>query len=82
MVGIYAGVIAGAGALLDNRSIAGFIGVAVVAVALQPVHVRLRRRVDRWVYGDRSDPYAALRRLSDRLEASADPTRNSSTACT
>jgi two-component system, NarL family, sensor kinase len=75
VVGMYAAVLAGVGALLDNRSFAGFIGVAVVAVALQPVHARLRRRVDRWVYGDRADPYAALRRLSDRLEASADPTQ-------
>jgi len=73
VVGIYAAVLAGVGAALDNRSVAGFIGVAVVAVAIQPAHSRLRRRVDRWVYGDRSDPYAALRRLSDRLEASADP---------
>jgi signal transduction histidine kinase len=73
VVGVYAAVLAGVGALLDNRSVAGFIGVAVIAVVIQPVHARLRRRVDRWVYGDRSDPYAALRRLSDRLEASAEP---------
>ena len=73
VVGVYAAVLFGVGAALDNRSIAGFIAVVVVAVAIQPVHARLRRRVDRWVYGDRSDPYAALRRLSDRLEATADP---------
>ena len=73
VVGVYAAVLLGVGALFDNRSLAGFIGVVVVAVAIQPVHARLRRRVDRWVYGDRSDPYAALRRLSDRLEATADP---------
>jgi two-component system NarL family sensor kinase len=73
VVGVYAAVLFGVGAALDNRSVAGFIAVVVVAVAIQPVHARLRRRVDRWVYGDRSDPYAALRRLSDRLEATADP---------
>jgi signal transduction histidine kinase len=73
VVGVYAAVIAAADAVLDNRSVAGFLGVAVVAVAIQPVHARLRRRAERWVYGDRSDPYAALRRLSDRLEATADP---------
>ena len=42
-------------------------------MAVHPVHARVRRRVERWVYGDRSDPYAALRRLSDRLEDTADP---------
>jgi two-component system, NarL family, sensor kinase len=73
VVGVYAAVLAGVGALLDNRSVAGFLGVVLVAVVIQPVHARLRRRAERWVYGDRSDPYAALRRLSDRLEATADP---------
>jgi signal transduction histidine kinase len=73
VAGIYAAVLLGVGALLDNQSVAGFLGVAVVAVAIQPVQARLRRRIDRWVYGDRSDPYAALRRLSDRLEAAVDP---------
>src|SRR5206468_2728068 len=73
VIGVYAAALTGIGALLDNRSLAGFLAVALVAVAIQPVHARLRRRVERWVYGDRSDPYAALRRLSDRLEATADP---------
>ena len=73
VVGVYAAVLLGVGALFDNRSLAGFVGVVVVAIAIQPVHARLRRRVDRWVFGDRADPYAALRRLSDRLEATADP---------
>jgi signal transduction histidine kinase len=73
VIGVYAAVLFGVGAALDNRGAAGFIAVVVVAVAIQPVQARLRRRVDHWVYGDRSDPYAALRRLSDRLEATADP---------
>ena len=54
-------------------TVAGLVAVGVVAVAVHPVHARVRRRVERWVYGDRSDPYAALRRLSDRLEDTADP---------
>ena len=32
----------------------------------------MRRRIERWVYGYRSDPAAALRRLGASLE-SADP---------
>jgi signal transduction histidine kinase len=75
VVGVYAALLAGVGALMDNRSAAGLIAVGIVAVAAQPVHARLRRRVERWVYGDRSDPYAALRRLSERLETNADPSQ-------
>lgn len=73
VVGLYAGVLAGLGALVDNRTAAGLVAVGAVAVLIQPVHSRLRRRVERWVYGDRSDPYSALRRLSDRLDGSGDP---------
>ena len=75
VVGVYAAVLLGFGSLVDNRSAAGLGAVAIVAVAIQPVHARLRSRVEHWVFGDRSDPYAALRRLSDRLEAAADPTQ-------
>ncbi len=72
VIGIYAGVLAGLGAVL-NHTVAGLVGVGIVAVAIQPVHSWLRRRAERWVYGDRSDPYAALRRLSQRVEAMVDP---------
>ena len=48
------------------------LAVALVAVAVQPAYSFLRRRIERWVYGYRSDPAAALRRLGASLE-SADP---------
>jgi len=80
VVTVYAMAILGLGSLFDNSSAAGLVGVAVVAVAIQPVQSRLRRRVERWVYGDRSDPYAALRRMSDRLEATVDPSQVVQTA--
>ena len=48
------------------------LAVAIVAVAVQPAYSVLRRTIERWVYGYRSDPAAALRRLGARLE-SADP---------
>ena len=75
VVGAYALALWAAEGLLDNRSAAGLLGVALVAVAVQPAHAFLRRRVERWVYGDRSDPGAALRRLSDRVEHAADTDR-------
>ena len=50
----------------------GVLAVALVAVAVQPAYSILRRRIERWVYGYRADPAAALRRLGASLE-SADP---------
>jgi two-component system, NarL family, sensor kinase len=72
VVATYAAAVLGLRSLLPGGG-AGLVAVGVVAVAIQPVHARLRRRVERWVYGDRSDPSAALRRLSDRLEETLDP---------
>jgi len=73
VVGTYALVLLAADRVLDNRSVSGLLGVGLVAVAVQPAHAFLRRRAERWVYGDRSDPTGALRRLSDRVEQTADP---------
>ena len=50
----------------------GLLAVGVVAVAVHPAYSWLRRPIERWVYGYRSDPAAALRRLGASVE-SADP---------
>jgi signal transduction histidine kinase len=73
VIATYGVVLLGVRVLAGGGDLAGLLAVGVVAVAVHPVHARVRRRVERWVYGDRSDPYAALRRLSDRLEDTADP---------
>jgi signal transduction histidine kinase len=64
---VYASIVAGIGALVGSATAAGVFGAVVVAVIVQPLHARLQRRIDRLVYGDRSDPYAALQRLDARL---------------
>ncbi|MFT4049022.1 MAG: histidine kinase [Solirubrobacterales bacterium] len=70
---VYAGVVAGFGAIVGSTTAAGVLGAGVVAVIVQPIHARIQRRVDRWVYGDRSDPYAALQRLDARLQETQAP---------
>lgn len=45
------------------------LAAAVVAVAFAPLRDHLQRRIDRRVYGDRSDPYRAVTRLGDQLGA-------------
>jgi signal transduction histidine kinase len=72
VVTVYAGLLLGADLVLGNSSWGGVLAVGVVAVAVHPAHGFLRARIERWVYGYRSDPAAALRRLSGDVE-SADP---------
>lgn len=48
------------------------VAAALVAVLVVPLRDRLQRGVDRFVYGDRGDPLAALRRLGTPLGLSPD----------
>ena len=73
MVGIYALALWLTNAFVGHDSFAGLVAVAIVAVVVQPAHGWLRRRVERLVYGDRSEPGLALRRLADRVEGTTDP---------
>ena len=43
--------------------------MVVVAVAVHPAYSWLRQRIERWVYGYRSQPHQALRLLADRADA-------------
>jgi len=49
------------------------LGVGAVALVALPLRDRLQRTVDRLMYGDRADPYRAVRRLGQRLEGTLDP---------
>lgn len=73
VIATYAIVLSGLGSVVDDRGAVGLVAVGIVAVVIQPVHSRVRRRVQQLVYGDRFDPYAALRRLSERLEETLSP---------
>jgi signal transduction histidine kinase len=71
---VYVAVVSCADLLLSSRGVAGLIAVGVVAAMIQPLHARLQTRVDRWIYGDRANPYAALQRLDSRLRETLTPT--------
>jgi signal transduction histidine kinase len=49
------------------------LATGLIAFLFQPLRERLQRGVNRLVYGERHDPYAALSRLGRRLEASLAP---------
>ncbi len=69
----YVALVGALNALIDRRGVAGVLAAGLVAAGVQPLRLRLQRRADRWVYGDRSDPYAALTRLGERLQDTLAP---------
>lgn len=75
VVGIYALTVGGLGAFFrsgDNFLVA-LMATSLVAIAFQPLRERLQRGVNRFLYGERDDPFAVLSKLSQRLEGSLEP---------
>ena len=74
VLGAYAGLLALTGMIFGNSTAGGMLAVAVVAVAAAPTQRWLRDRIERWVYGYRSEP--APRRADDvRARRCRRPTR-------
>ncbi|HET9420416.1 MAG TPA: histidine kinase, partial [Nocardioides sp.] len=57
-------------AALPGDGLPQLLAAGAVAVAVQPVRIRLARRVHRLVYGDAADPGRAVRRLGSQLVGS------------
>ncbi|MDQ3708027.1 MAG: sensor histidine kinase, partial [Actinomycetota bacterium] len=75
ITGVYAVIVVGVGRLLPIG--AGNLGLAiaataVVAVAFEPVRVRVQHWANRLVYGQRATPYEALAAMTAKISASAD----------
>jgi signal transduction histidine kinase len=49
------------------------IATGFLALALQPLHRSLQRRIDKLIYGYRGDPYSVISELGRRLEQSLAP---------
>ena len=75
VVSSYVLVVAGFGALLHARGnlFLALVATGAIATLFQPLRARLQRGVDRLMYGQRRDPYAALAGLGERLEATLAP---------
>jgi two-component system, NarL family, sensor kinase len=73
VVGGYVIAVALLGGILGSTADAPVLATAVVALLVLPLHTRLQRLVNRLVHGDAEDPYTALARLGDRLEAATGP---------
>lgn len=51
-----------------SNPVISFLAAGVVAILFEPLRQRLQRAVNRWMYGERDDPYAVLSRLVQTLE--------------
>jgi signal transduction histidine kinase len=72
---VYAGIVVGLGRLLPIENDLGLAiaATALVAVAFEPVRVRVQHWANRRVYGRRATPYEALAAMTSRIGDSADP---------
>ena len=70
VVGSYAVLLTLADRVFGNRSAGGLVAIGLVAVLVHPSYAWLRRGIERRVYGYRSDPAIALRRLGAGVESS------------
>lgn len=51
-----------------SNPVISFLAAGTVAILFEPLRQRLQRAVNRWMYGERDDPYAVLSRLVRTLE--------------
>jgi len=74
-IGIYIFIVGYLGELLQlrERTLIAFLATGLVAVIFQPLREWLQHLVNRWMYGERDDPYAVLSRLGRRLENTLEP---------
>lgn len=75
VVGIYVFVVGYLGALLhtEDNLLISLVATGLVAVLFQPLRDRLQRGINRLMYGERHDPYTALSRFGQHLEATLAP---------
>ncbi|GLZ31090.1 hypothetical protein Lesp02_32780 [Lentzea sp. NBRC 105346] len=66
LIALYGLVVFGVAKVFPAQAAAAGTAAAVLAIA--PLRRTLQRRLDRWLYGARTNPYAALSALTGRLE--------------
>jgi signal transduction histidine kinase len=74
IAGGYIAIVTGVGALIPHHGLAvELLAAGLAAVVFSPLRARLQTLVNRLMYGERDDPYAALSKLATRLEATLSP---------
>ena len=74
IAGGYIAIVTGVGALVPRHGLTvEVLAAGLAAVVFSPLRARLQTLVNRMMYGERDNPYAALSRLATRLEATLSP---------
>jgi signal transduction histidine kinase len=75
VIGTYVVIVGFIGSRLasSNDLLLSLIATGIVAVSFQPLRVRLQAVINRRIFGDRDDPYAAVARLGRQLERVTNP---------
>lgn len=74
-MGIYIFIVGYIGNLVQafNQSTLAFLATGLVALIFQPLRVWLQKSINRFMFGERDDPFAILSSLSERLEIASEP---------
>ncbi|MDQ3780383.1 MAG: sensor histidine kinase [Chloroflexota bacterium] len=75
VIGFYVLLVGGLGTLLHERSqpILALVATGLIAVLFQPWRNRLQLAANRFLYGERDDPYTVISRLGQRWGQTAAP---------
>jgi two-component system NarL family sensor kinase len=75
VIGLYIAVVSGLSLIFPpiDRLWQQAAAVAVIAVLVQPLRVRLQTLINKRLYGDRDDPYRVVSTLASRLEITDTP---------
>ena len=81
VVALYGALVWAAARPLGPGTAASLLATGLAAAAVLPLRARLQRVVDRAMYGERGDPYAAVSRLTTRLQAATAPGDSLAAVC-
>jgi two-component system NarL family sensor kinase len=65
----YVAVVAISGAVLGGAALGAVPAAIVVALVFAPARARIQRASDRWLFGEREDPYAVMSSVGEQLDA-------------
>lgn len=75
VLAVYGLLVGGMGVLFQTQGnwLVTLVVTGLVAVLFQPLRARLQRGVNRFMYGERDEPFEVLARLGQRLEGTISP---------
>jgi signal transduction histidine kinase len=75
VVGTYVLIVGSLSAVFQARGslLISLLATGIIAMLFQPLRERLQHWVNRWLYGERDDPYMVLTQLGQRLETALVP---------